>query len=151
MNLNVVMYGVIFIATAFFWKLENTDVRCPSFTSTEEECDKGGGMSFSHTRPEPGDSCVTLLRKLYKAAGAEQASVKWRRSFILSVVVMTVMWLLVGTPGSFPDWKIFYLSVLIGYAVLLGSYMYYSYHVFGVAETWMKETIDILRTKCIKE
>jgi hypothetical protein len=29
--------------------------------------------------------------------------------------------------------------------------MYYSYHVFGVAETWMKETIDILRTKCIKE
>lgn len=147
---NFFAYILLFAAAGFFWSIEHKDIRCPSFSSSEKECEEGGGMAFSHTKPLPTDSCDVLLKKLYKAAGAEQTSVKWRRAFVLAVAVMTIMWFLVGSPGALPDWKVMYLSVLIGYTILLGSYMYYSYHVFGVAETWMKQTIEILRQRCIQ-
>lgn len=154
--LDLFMFGLMAVAVCRVWWLEHKDIHCPTFESDEATCKSEGGMAFSHTRPKEGDSCQTLINKIYKAAGAEQASVKWRKALLLSAAIMTVMWLTVGCfykPGAsgLPSWQIFYLSVLVGYAILLGSYLYYSYHVFGIAETWMREAIKELEAKgCIK-
>jgi hypothetical protein len=146
---NLVMYLILALATIYVWKIEATDITCPTFSSSKEECENGGGMSFSFTKPSSSDSCQVLIEKIKKGAGAEQASIKWRRSFILAVSIMATMWLLVG--GGIPDWKILYLSVVIAYVILFGSFNYYSYHIFGKAETWMKDSIRELEAKgCIK-
>ena len=148
---NLVMYALLVLVTIFVWRIESKDIRCPTFSSTSEECENGGGMSFSYTKPADTDSCKNLIDKIYKGAGCEQASIKWRRSLILSVWIMIVMWLLVGTPGTLPDWKILYLSILVAYVLLFGNFNYYSYHVFGRAENWMKDSIRELQSKgCIK-
>ena len=148
---NWVMYAVLALAAIFVAYIENKDIRCPTFTASKEECDNGGGMAFSGTKPSETDTCQQLINKILKAAGAEQASIKWRRAFILSVSIMVIMWVLVGTPGTLPDWKILYLSILVAYAILFGSFNYYSYHVFGRAETWLKDSINELMAKgCIK-
>ena len=104
-------------------------------------------MSFSFTNPEDGDSCDTILNKVRKALGAEQASIKWRRSFTMAVAIMALAFILVITPGKLPDWKMFYLAVLICYSVMFYNFNYYSYHVFGVAEEWGKRNIDKLYEK----
>jgi len=149
---NLIMYAILGAAVAFVWYVETKDIRCPTFTSSSTECDNGGGMSFSYTKPSNTDSCKLLIEKLRKASGSEQASIKWRRSLILSTTVMILMWLLVGTPGGLPDWKTLYLSILVAYVIIFGSFNYYSYHVFGRAETWMKDTIRELESKgCIKD
>lgn len=144
------MYVVLLTLTIFVWYIENKDVHCPDFSSSKERCDQEGGMSFSGTKPNDTDSCQDLIRKIRKAAGAEQASIKWRRAFVLAAISMTLMWVLVGTPGTLPDWKVLYLSVLVTYLVIFSSFNYYSYHVFGTAERWMKDAIDELERKgCI--
>lgn len=154
------MYAILAIFILLFSRIENKDIHCPTLTSTQKECDEGGGMAFSHTKPNEGDTCKTLINKIYKAAGAEQASVKWRKAIGLSFAIMIVMWVLVGCMGErtcftfggfhLPDWRTFYVSVLIGFTILLGSYLYYSFHVYGVAEAWIKEAIQELEAKgCI--
>jgi hypothetical protein len=161
-NINVIMYIVIFCGAIFFCRIENKDIHCPNFGASKEECDQKGGMAFSYTKPEPTDTCKTLINKIYKASGAEQASVKWRRALCLSVAIMGLMWILIGCHGQsdcfefagfrVPEWRIFYISVLVSFAVILGSYLYYSYHVFGVAESWIKDSIKLLEEKgCIRD
>lgn len=147
---NFVMYVVLGLFTILVWYIETKDIKCPTISSSSQECENGGGMSFSYTKPADDDTCQKLIEKIYKGAGAEQSSIKWRRSFTLSVSIMVVMWILVGTPGKLPDWKTLYLSVLISYAIIFGSFNYYSYHVFGKAESWMKDSIKELEKKgCI--
>jgi hypothetical protein len=134
--------------------IEKKDVQCPTLSSSGDECKDGGGMSFSYTKPNPTDSCQTLLDKIRKAAGAEPASIKWRRALILSFSIVTVTSILVGpyslfTIGGPNGWKPFYLSIMIGFVILLGNYIYYSYHIYGKAETWLKDSLDILQQKCM--
>ena len=145
---NLVMYGILFAFIVYVWWVEHKDIHCPTLTATKAECDSQGGMPFSHTRPEPDDSSQVLLDKLYKASGAEQSSIKWRKSLTLSTAIVLGLFLLVITPGTLPRWPTMYLSILVGFVILMGSYIYYSYHVFGVAEEWMRQSIDQLRSKC---
>lgn len=145
---NLIMYVILISVAIVVWRIEAKDIRCPTPNSTPPECDNGGGMSFSNTKPLDSDSCQDLLRKIFKGAGAEQASIKWRRTFVISVIIMFTMWLLVG--GGLPDWKVLYLSVVISYVILFASYNYYSYHIYGLAETWMKDALQKLQQKgCI--
>lgn len=153
-NHNVVPYAILAAAACYIWWVEHKDIHCPTFDSSKEECDKYGGMSFSYTRPEKSDSCATLVSKISKAAGAEQASVKWRRAFIFSVAIMATMWILVGyskTNQGLPDWRILYLSVAIGFVILIGIYLYYSFHVWKNPEDWIRESLKMLEEKeCLK-
>ena len=155
--MDLIMLGLFAAGVCYVWWLEHKDIHCPDFNSDDKVCAEFGGMAFSYTKPNENDSCKELLWKIHKAAGAEQASVKWRKALILSTAIMAVMWVTVGSIGDInaktglPSWQTFYLCVLVGYAILLGSYMYYSYHVFGVAEKWMRDSIEALEKKgCVK-
>ncbi len=150
-----IAYAVLIGGVLFAWKTEHTDTHCPTLDSTEKECKEGGGMAFSWTQPKDGDTCQQLLDKIYKAAGAEQASVKWRKALTLSAVTMVLMWILIGyTKDKYglPTWQVLFLSIGVSYIVLLGSYLYYSYHVYGVAEKWIRDAVKKLESDgCIKK
>lgn len=153
MDVNPIAYSFLLIFTLYTWFIEHRDIHCPDIYSSKEECQKGGAMCFSYTRPEEGDTKKILIEKIYKASGAERHSIKWRRSVLLSIFIAVAWWLLIGKMckcdlpfyGLLPDWKVFYLSVLISYAILLGNFMYYSTHVFGIADNWIKDCLNILK------
>lgn len=145
---DVVMYALLAILTLMVGYIERVDIKCPTFSSTEEQCENGGGMSFSFTKPNDQDTCEELIKKIYKSAGAEQASIKWRRSFVLAVIIAASIWVLTS---KLPSWKILYTSVLIAYVIIFANFNYYSYHIFGKAETWMKDAIKEMEDKgCLK-
>ena len=150
-----IAYAVLIGGLLFAWAVENKDIHCPNlWHSTKEQCENGGGMAFAWSKPLPTDTCQQLLEKIKKAAGAEQASVKWRKALVLSIMIMVTMWILVGfnkTESGFPDWRILYLSIAVCYIIILGSYLYYSYHVFKNPEDWIKESVKQLEKQgCIK-
>ena len=153
------MYAILVGGVIMIWWAEHVDIHCPSFNSSQKECEEGGGMSFSNTKPKDSDTCDILMQKIFKAAGAETNAVKWRKAFLLSVCAITAVWILVHSPimhisttlgmspFSLPKWQIFYLSVMVGFVVIMGSYLYYSYHVYGVAENWLKMSLTLLVQK----
>lgn len=147
---NAVVYCILIIIVLLFLRVEWKDIYCPNLNSTEEECKKGGGMAYSYTKPEKSDTCEVLLNKIDKAAGAEQASIKWRRALIIAFVCTTLIFLCVITPGRLPYWPTFLICLIIIFTVVLFGYSYYSYHVFGVAEKWIKDSVAELKEKCIK-
>lgn len=147
---NVIMYIFLFIFIFIIWKVENKDIHCPTLTSTTKECEDKGGMSFSGTKPSINDSIDILLSKIFKASNAETDLIQWRRAFIIASCSAIVTWILLGPSigiNFLPDWKILYLSILIIYVIVLGSFMYYNCHVFGIASNWIKESINIIKTK----
>ena len=81
---NAVMYLILFIITLWVWKIERKDVQCPNFSAGKEECEQEGGMSFAGSKPQPGDSCQVLLKKIDKAAKEEFKS---RSSYLRRMVV----------------------------------------------------------------
>jgi hypothetical protein len=155
-HLTYIAYIILIGGVLFAWRTEHRDIHCPDLNSSDQkECDEGGGMSFAWSKPSPNDTCKQLIEKIYKASGAEVNSVKWRKALILSVTIMGLMWLIVGynkTERGLPDWRTLYMSIAIGFIVLIGSYLYYSCHVFGIADTWIKESIKELERKgCIND
>ena len=148
--LNVIAYIIIAVLLVKVWLTEHKDIHCPNFQATQSECDQQGGAAFAGTRPQSTDSCETLINKVYKGAGAEQATIKWRRALLLASGIMFATWFLLITPGRLPDFRIMIFSILLGYVILFGSFNYYSYHMYGVSEAWMQQSLDILRAKgCI--
>ena len=143
------MYLAIFGFAAYILYIEHVDIHCPSLTADKKRCDDEGGMAYSGSKPSEGDSCKTLLEKVGKSGTVEQRSIKWRLAFLLSVGIMIPMWVLVGTPGSLPDWKTFYLSCLVGFLVVLGKFIYYSYHIYGDAANWFRDGVGLLEKKCV--
>lgn len=129
-----------------FW-MENKDTRCPNIGSPDEECDLGGGMSFAWSRPEPDDSCYTLLNKIDNAAGYEVKSVKWRRSFLLSTIIVLAIIAIGGAPVDFSKWYLVFMYILIAFVILLGFNMYYGYHIFRKAEGWIFDSTQMIRDR----
>ena len=155
-HLSWLAYIILLGGVLFAWKTEHRDVHCPDlYNGDQKECEEGGGASFAWTKPKDTDTCKELLGKIYKAAGAETNSVKWRKALVLSVAIMGSMWMLVGynkIGQGIPDWRILFLSIAIAFIILIGSYLYYSCHVYGIAEKWIKDSVRELERKgCIVE
>lgn len=125
-------YGALLGITIKVLTVEGKDISCPYFQAGPEECERRGGMPFADTGPEPGDSPLVLKNKVAKALVHESASIKWRRSLVLSVLVATGFSILVVK--KFLPWRKFYLGVIVAYFFIFGFANYFSYHVSGEAE-----------------
>jgi hypothetical protein len=147
---NITAYTILIGLTIYILFVERHDVKCPSFeVNDEKECNLRGGMAFSDTKPSASDECDVLFDKVAKAAGAEQSSIKWRRSLTLAVGIMSLVWFLVITPGGLPNWIDFYLTVILAFIVIMGTFIYYSYHVYKIPEEWIRDSIAIIKEKCV--
>jgi hypothetical protein len=132
----IIFYICLFAFTGYILSVERKDVHCPTFTSDEKDCDKNGGMAWSYTSPSE-DGTV------------EGRTIKWRKTFVLSVCISAMLYFILITPLTFPTWNIFLLSILIIYVVLYMVTEYYTYHIYGQAENNVKYGIEIIKKKCI--
>lgn len=145
--IDAVVYLLLLGFTIYVWKAENTDIHCPTFHSSSEECNSQGGMAYSNTVPQSSDTCNQILDKMVKAGSAETATIKWRRSFVLAVGIVFALCILVLTPTTLPVWPVFLIAVAITYLIIFMNFEYYSYHVFAEAEKNVKEGARLLREK----
>lgn len=147
---DAVIYLFLLVFAIYVWKVENTDIHCPTFHSSTEECSSQGGMAYSNTSPLTSDTCSQILDKMVKAGSAETATIKWRRSFLLAVGIVFALCILVLTPTTLPSWPIFLIAVAITYLIIFMNFEYYDYHVFAEAEKNVKEGARLLKEKgCI--
>jgi hypothetical protein len=141
----LVAYGLLFGVTAKVWLTEIKDLSCPSFSATKEECEKSGGMPFADTLPEPGDSIKTLKNRTSKAMKHDSSAIKWRRAFVLSVVIMIGLSILLFQ--KILPWQTFYLGALTCFAIIFGHFTWYSYHVSRDAESRGLQSLENLYKK----
>lgn len=140
-----IAYGALLALTVKVLLVENKDVTCPTLQSEPAECERRGGMPFSDTHPEIGDSSRVLKNKVGKAMRHWSTAVKWRRSLVMSVVIMAGVTVLVINKNI--PWRKFYLGVLFAYVIIFGYHNYYDFHVAHVAEKRGQESLDELYKK----
>lgn len=130
----IIMYGLIIALAIFTMWLDRQDWECPELYSDRKECRPGIGMPIRDTEPSNGDTPCESLKKIDRAAQAERQNIKWRQAMYLSIGLSFAVFLLVATPGSLPEWPVFYTSVAVIFGILYIHSNWYSYHRYIYAE-----------------
>lgn len=148
---DIIIYLLVFAFTIYVWRIETTDIHCPTFNSSKEECAAQGGMAYSNTNASPSDTCTQIIDKISKASSAETATIKWRRSFMLAVLIVFAVCFLVITPTTLPPWLMGVIAIGVAYIIIFMNFQYYDYHVFKNAEDNVSRGIEVLQEKgCIR-
>lgn len=145
--IDFIMYAILLGAVIFVTYLDKKDWECPDPWISKDKCE-GVEMALWNTKPNSDDDIPQLVEKINKASKVEGASVKWRRSLLLSAIIVLLIFILVITPGYLPQWPKFYVSVLIGFAILYFQFSYYSYHRYKDGEENIQDATKILKEKC---
>ncbi len=146
-GLNFWMYIVIIAFTLWILSVEDRDWRC-SDPSPLKEC-TGEGMPIRGSKPSDEDDCNTLLNKVDLASETEKRSIKWRRSFVTSIIIATLLFALVINPGKLPIWTTFYLAVIVIFVIIYTQLNWYTFHRFNISEEYIKESTSLIREKCL--
>lgn len=127
--INCTVYVLLFIFVGVIFMTERKDMLCPTLSATDGECDNFGGMSYSGSIPNDGDSCKESFNKLTRLYTLQYRRVKWRFIFLVSFFVSFMLWCLYFTPGYLPRWNQFIITLLLVFVVISGYYMYEDYHI----------------------
>lgn len=136
------MYGLLAGLAGYVTLVERKDLTCPNLKASHEECKRRGGMAFSDTHPEVGDTPAQLKAKVKKALELDERTIKWRRSLGLAVSIVGL--LMIFVVQRILDWRLFYLGVLLTFVILYGHFNYYAFHVAGEASHRGKSSLDKL-------
>lgn len=123
--LNVVVYIIVAVLLYFVIRAEYLDVYCPTQCWTDE-CGEGMGMAYAGSKPEAEDTPRTSLDKILIGAKFDTRTVKWRRCFIISVLITLCIFVLIL--GRLPNGIELALSLIIINLLLNGIFSFYSFH-----------------------
>ena len=132
----IVIYVILVLILLFALKSERADVSCADTAQTI--CGPGKGRAYYNSRPLPGDSKATLLKKLVRTANYDLVTVHWRRVMIVAILggFLTAF----VTRGRVPSGKSLMVSVLIIFVIGYAADIQYQASVVRPA---MKQADDI--------
>ena len=141
--MNVVMYLFLGWAVWFIAWWEQRDCVCPNSPWDDDAlCGEYNGMYIAGTTATPKDTTREILEKTVEASKGESKTIKWRRAFILSTIIM--LGVSVFVYQRILDWKQYYLMCLISFAVLYFALNFYSYHVNDKASHVVAKNMKLL-------
>jgi len=146
-NLNTLMYIIMLLGLFLVHRIEQNDWNCNNAYQFWQSCKPDEAMPYRGSTPSESDSNDVLLDKIDNAAGVEDKSIKWRRSFIMAAICSFMIFALVITPGSLPEWYTFYLTVFIITGMWYFHFSNYSYHKFKPAEHNVNKATNLLRQR----
>ena len=146
-NFQVVMYIIIFIFAFYALNKELSVWKCNPIYSKITDCQGTGDIDYRNSKPSQEDNCSELLKKVKTSSSVFIDSNKWRRSFVLSFVIVLLLFVLVITPSKLPDWNLFYASVIIGFTVIYLSFSYYEAHIYNIPQEYVNESIRMIEEK----
>ena len=143
-----VVYIISLIILYVAMYAEHKDLHCPTPYAPESECGSfGRGMAYDGSKPEPGDSDGILLDKIERASYTEELTVKWRRTYALSFLIVWGIWLFVVYPtvSRLPNWSEYILSLFISGMIIYLSFSYYGFHHYSSPSTFIRQSTNDLR------
>lgn len=140
-GVTVLIYGIFIITAIYAFKMEFTDLRCPSVGS--KFCAPGRGVAYFQGRPTNNDSVPVLLDKISLSSSYESNSVKWRRCLIISLVITFVLFLLVFS--RLPTGQELLIFLLIIYMSLYFMLSYYQNQVSKPAVKQIDVAVKLIR------
>lgn len=127
---------------------ERKDVHCPTFESNERECRERGGMSFADSKPNSSDTSAALLEKILKSGTFSSRTILWRKAALLSLGINAALWFLYGYP-RIPNFRSFIIATLITFIIIYFFLDYYNYHLAAIPESWLRTSVEILKSRGI--
>jgi len=146
MNYSFVLILVIFIIALWFAVTsERLDVSCPNNKYEKGKCGDGKSKLYIQGIGTVKDSVEELLNKTSSMTHTSIKIVKWRRSFILTFVIMLMSILLIFKRQLNCDE--FILFFFIVFVPIYFSYTFYAQHFDRFPAEFMNKNIALIRKK----
>lgn len=142
-NSTLIIYIGLSILLYIAIKYEYLDIYCPNRSSPV--CGRGMGSMYVKGKPNSLDDIITLLEKIKISSRYEKNSVKWRRSFILSLISTILIFLILF--HRLPDGKETLITLAILYFLFYISLDFFQHYVTKYAIKQIDLAISLLKDK----
>lgn len=137
---NIIVYIIVIVILYLALRAEYLDVYCPTQQWQDGVCGEGMGMAYKGSKPEHGDTMQKSLERLRIGSNFDTQTVKWRRCYIVSVIITLCIFLLILQ--RLPNGIELALSLIIINLLICSIFNFYSFHHIQNATGYMKGNID---------
>lgn len=138
------IYILVFVLLLHTIYKERQSLGCGNFFEGVD-CDNGNGKAVRGSAPQKGDIESELLNKIDHAAEYNSRFVKWRIFFILSVVMMGLLWFIIFK--KFPtEWE-FVVGIVVLFSLMASTSSFYDFHLHEHVKNNVQKSVDILRER----
>jgi len=144
---NISLYGILGIGLYKSFFSEKSDLFCPPEVKKycKNLCGDNKGKYYIKGQPKNTDSVNELLNKIKISTTCGSNTVKWRRSFLIAIVVCLAISLIILE--KFPDGKLLFLMVFITFIIIYFSFSYYEYHYEKYPMINIDKSVNYIRNK----
>jgi len=142
---NISLYGLLGFSAYKAYTSERLDLYCPGEVNKycKNSCGDNKGKYYIKGEPKSSDSVNQLLNKIKLSSNVASNTVKWRRSLLLSVVIVILISLVVLE--KFPCGKQLVLMVFLAFIIIYFSFSYYEYHYEKYPVNNIHKSINYIR------
>lgn len=135
----MIVYVVVLVVFVYALYKERESMGCTH--NLLKWCDiRKGNIIDPSTLPQDGDDSSTLFNKAYRSTVYTPGFAGWRRNFIVSVMLMGVLWFaLLRRPPS--EWELF-VGTIVVFCVMSASDKFYNHHILRPS---VDNTLDLLQ------
>ena len=147
MNISLIIpYIVIIYLLYYAITFERLDLFCPGCSTFDRtKCGDGKGKYYNGGLGKNTDTVSKLLDKIQLSSECDVNTVKWRRSLILSIIGIFLVYIIVLR--RIPQGDEFFLSVLLMFIVIYGSFSYYQFHYNRYPTYNINKNLELIRSK----
>jgi hypothetical protein len=138
----MIIYILIFTGFVYAFLKERSMLGCPMLYG---ECNNDIAKPLKNTMPSRSDDISSLFNKIIKASSWTRNTVYWRRSYIISfMVIIAYSWIF---NSRFPTERELLLGMFVLFSILCFSFNFYQFHLNNVAEERIENLINLSRQK----
>lgn len=144
---DISLYAILGLITYKAYKAEKLDLYCPPEVKKycNKLCGDNKGKYYIKGQPNKSDNVNELLNKIKISANCESTTVKWRRAFLLSIIIGVLISLVILS--RIPRGIELFLIVFIVFVVIYFSYSYYEYHYNKYPVININKSVNYIRNK----
>lgn len=147
MNLNYVMYTILFLFGIWVFYLDAKDWQCENILAQSDPNCVSNPLAFPNTKPNENDTIKKSIYRIRDANDVYTTTILWRRTAFLSMVICFALFFLLITPGKLPNWQTFYLSFFIVYTLFYFQQAYYNHHYFSIPAKHTEQNLQNIENR----
>lgn len=121
------VYLIVALALAYALYKERESMGCSGYNLMRWCSIKDGKVIDPETIPSEGDDVDILLRKAYKSNNGTPCLVGWRRNFMLSALIVVVLWFALFK-RMVNEWELV-VGIVVVFCMLSAADTYYNHHI----------------------
>lgn len=147
MIINIFAYILLALLLTFAISEEKRDLFCPDGCTSWDSnlCKDGNGKYYNDGKITNTDSVTDTLEKIAYLTDTDDRTVKWRRSIIISIIIVIAISIMIL--NRVPTGSELFLYTGIIFIGIYSSFSFYEFHYYKYPKQYVKDAVQSVRMR----